>query len=334
MNLYRNFGQNEPVGYDKLSLYSSGGTTMKSKPLKASQQHWQSIIHQSVQSVSEQIARGDHPILEPHHFSRFHFLRQFKKHVGETPGAMVKRLRQEKGIYLLRRTKLRIIDIAFECGYASQEAFSKEFKRSLGLSPSQLRELPHWSGGLFSPLDIHYHPDGLQNQWMAWQMKGGTPLMMKIATLQPYCILTLRGDGTYWNMPKTWQKFMNIVQEGSIDTSIEGYLSVFHDHHASISEDQKRWDLGLIVSNAKVTIPDLAHGYLPGGLYAIYVHFGCCEEIGPAWEAWSAQWLLESPYEIDVNRPSLEWYQGNPHILEPQLHLTFLCDPIKKKKNE
>lgn len=55
----------------------------------------------------------------------------YKKLVGE--------VRMELAAELLRETDLKAIDIAFSCGYDDPAHFSRAFKRSFGISPSECR---------------------------------------------------------------------------------------------------------------------------------------------------------------------------------------------------
>ena len=261
----------------------------------------------------------------------FYYIRKFKAYAGEPPYAFQKRLRMERGVSLLRQTGLRICDVAAECGYESQEAFSKAFKKSFGLTPKQLRGLSTWSGGLFSPIHAHYIEDAEETDYLLLNGKGGITMTMKTITLDRYRVVALKGGRDYWGMPKTWHCFHEILSQADLHSKALSYLSIIHDHHRDIPMEDKRWDTGILVKEP-FPIPEGLDTYLlPGGLYAIYVHFGPCEEIGPAWEAWTKTWLTESPYRLDLMRPSLEWYQSAPPFLPPELHVTFLCDPIEKK---
>lgn len=74
------------------------------------------------------------------HLSRFHFERVFADYSGETPVARVRRLRLE-----LARRRIEagcagsMLDLAFDCGYGSAEAFSRAFSACHGLPPSRVR---------------------------------------------------------------------------------------------------------------------------------------------------------------------------------------------------
>lgn len=70
--------------------------------------------------------------------SRSTFAEAFTRLVGEPPLAYLTRLRMQRAVDLLRAGS-GITDVAAQVGYASDGAFSKAFKRALGVSPGAYR---------------------------------------------------------------------------------------------------------------------------------------------------------------------------------------------------
>lgn len=75
------------------------------------------------------------------HMSKPTFMRLFTKAAGESPGALLTRVRMQSACTLLARTQLSLTDIAARVGYQSQAAFSKKFSDSFGLAPGRFRRL-------------------------------------------------------------------------------------------------------------------------------------------------------------------------------------------------
>ncbi|HYG11968.1 MAG TPA: AraC family transcriptional regulator [Pyrinomonadaceae bacterium] len=71
--------------------------------------------------------------------SRFHFQRLFKAAVGVAPSRYHIDLRMSEARRLLRETKMSVIDVALEVGYANPSHFARLFRRETGLSPSDYR---------------------------------------------------------------------------------------------------------------------------------------------------------------------------------------------------
>lgn len=85
---------------------------------------------------------------------RTRFNTVFQKLTGSTPMEYLSNLRMERAKTLLRETEIKIIDIAFECGFGSSQYFANTFKQTTGMTPSEYRthcagltadELRKWS---------------------------------------------------------------------------------------------------------------------------------------------------------------------------------------------
>lgn len=93
------------------------------------------------------------------YLSRFHFDRLVTAALGEPPGAFRRRLLLERAAYRLTTTADSVIDVAFDTGYGSPEAFARAFGRAYGRAPSAYRDVtgPH---DLPAANGVHFHPPG------------------------------------------------------------------------------------------------------------------------------------------------------------------------------
>lgn len=71
--------------------------------------------------------------------SKVHYCRLFQQEIGITPWRYVLECRMRYASILLLTTQLRIKEIAFQCGFAGEFHFSREFKKITGLSPREYR---------------------------------------------------------------------------------------------------------------------------------------------------------------------------------------------------
>jgi len=69
------------------------------------------------------------------YFSKFHFIRLFKKIYGKTPHQYLTFVRIEKAIHLLR-TDISPSEVCYAIGFESLSSFGSLFKRIVGVSPS------------------------------------------------------------------------------------------------------------------------------------------------------------------------------------------------------
>ena len=73
------------------------------------------------------------------YFSEYHFHRIFRAVVGEPLKEHIRRLRLERAASDLKHTNNSIINIAFDAGYQTHEAFTRAFRAFFGCSPSGFR---------------------------------------------------------------------------------------------------------------------------------------------------------------------------------------------------
>jgi len=71
--------------------------------------------------------------------SRSGFYSRFTELVGQPPSQYLTAWRMRRATELMRQGSLSTIELAEQVGYASEEAFSRAFRRTLGLSPSAWR---------------------------------------------------------------------------------------------------------------------------------------------------------------------------------------------------
>jgi len=86
---------------------------------------------------AEPIAVGD--LSEASGLSRHHFSREFKRHVGQSPGDFVHKLRMELAMNLLQTEDLHVREIAERCGFASSSYFCRAFVKEFGVAPGKFK---------------------------------------------------------------------------------------------------------------------------------------------------------------------------------------------------
>lgn len=94
------------------------------------------------------------------YLSRFHFDRLVASALGEPPGAFRRRLLLERAAHRLTATTDPVIDVAFDAGYGSPEAFGRAFGRGYGMPPSGYRTRQCTSHDLAGASGVHFHPPG------------------------------------------------------------------------------------------------------------------------------------------------------------------------------
>ena len=93
------------------------------------------------------------------HLSRFHLARVVSAAGGESPERMRRRLLLERAAYRLLTCDEQVVDVAFEAGFGSHEAFTRAFSREYGTAPSRWRRHPTRTQ-IEGSSGVHFHPPG------------------------------------------------------------------------------------------------------------------------------------------------------------------------------
>ncbi|MBU8902766.1 MAG: AraC family transcriptional regulator [Victivallales bacterium] len=72
-------------------------------------------------------------------YSRYHFTRLFKEHMGSSPQYFMNELRIRMAVRLLQTEQLRIKEIAGRCGFEDVSYFCKIFRKFQKVSPNEFR---------------------------------------------------------------------------------------------------------------------------------------------------------------------------------------------------
>jgi len=71
--------------------------------------------------------------------SAYQFEQRIRKIFQITAGQLIQKTRMEAAVQRLRETNDPIATIALDCGYSDQSAFTRQFRQTIGLSPSDYR---------------------------------------------------------------------------------------------------------------------------------------------------------------------------------------------------
>jgi AraC family transcriptional regulator len=70
-----------------------------------------------------------------------HFAQAFSDHTRQSPHQFVLALRLDRATQLLQASKLKLVDVAHDCGFANQQHLSNAMRRHLGTTPGRYRRM-------------------------------------------------------------------------------------------------------------------------------------------------------------------------------------------------
>ena len=102
------------------------------------------MLERVMKFVEENISNSDVSVgdmAEAAAVSRSGLQRKLKQAMGVTPQDLLKEARIKQACRLLSETSKNISEIAYACGFSDPKYFSRSFKQSTGLSPTEYREI-------------------------------------------------------------------------------------------------------------------------------------------------------------------------------------------------
>ncbi len=220
--------------------------------------------------------------------SKYHFHRIFKALLGEQPLKYVKRRRLMHAAHDLLNTDRRIIDIAFDFGFGSHEAFIRTFKKRFSLTPSQFRKIKpaFFFEGIckMGPLDLR-----LSN--------GKAIPNPTVISRSAFSITGLKysGDDT-GAIGQLWKAFWEMNGSKNINMENHQYLGAcFHDidmRNNEVFDYYAGFEIG-----GSINIPKRFETInIPKSDFAVFKHRGCIDNIEMTYDHIYGNWLPRSEY--------------------------------------
>jgi AraC-like DNA-binding protein len=83
-----------------------------------------------------------HQLAQAAGYSQYHAARMFKELTGKTPFEYIRRLRLSQSALVLRDEKVRVLDVALDYVFDSNEGFTRAFFKEFGITPKEYSQKP------------------------------------------------------------------------------------------------------------------------------------------------------------------------------------------------
>lgn len=123
--------------------------------------------------LAEPISLAD--LAKEAHFSPWYCARIFKECTDLTPGDYIRRLKLSKSALRLRDEAIKVIDVAFDLGFASVDGYQRAFRREFGCNPKEYASHPI-PLSLFTPYGVKFRN--------LWKKERGTMEQVKSVFIQ------------------------------------------------------------------------------------------------------------------------------------------------------
>jgi len=262
-----------------------------------------------------------HEIAAASHYSTYHFSRIFKTLVGDTPKEYLRKRRLTVAAKRLLDEDLGILELAIDCQFDSQEAFTRAFKDLFNITPAQYRKQNDPFRLLykdqFSPHMLHF----LQNELSMEPQIITQPTMKLVGIASQYD----DADISLCHLWSAFQPYRDNIKNRMSDDSFGIY--------ESYEEDSSGVNFSYICCAAVESFDDIPEGMtareLPEQLYAKFIHKGPISNLDKTLKYIWGSWLPKSNFEYE-EKPDFELYHAGYNVMDAQSEIA-LHIPIKQK---
>ncbi|MBI9011624.1 MAG: AraC family transcriptional regulator [Clostridiales bacterium] len=163
--------------------------------------YYQSALSKTISFVEHNLCESFslEELTEINGFSKWHFSRVFHLFTGYSISEYIRGRRLSEAARELVETDNKIIDIAFDYQFSSQDAFTRSFTSSYGISPGRFRKLGQRKI-LINPLDVSK---------IIW-MQGGLEVKPEIIMIDDLKVMGLvyKGQNQNQEIGMLWQEFL------------------------------------------------------------------------------------------------------------------------------
>lgn len=241
-----------------------------------------------------------HDIAAASHYSTYHFSRVFKALVGDTPKEYLRKRRLTVAARQLLSGPISILDLALNCQFESQEAFTRAFKSLFNISPAQYRKVNDPFRLLykdqFSPHMLNY----LQTRISMEPEIIVQPATKLVGIAQQYSHADL-------DLVKLWSAFRPYRHKIPNQIGNAGF-GIYESYEEQGGEVRFVYLCSAAVASFEAIPDGMTARELPEQLYARFVHLGPLADLEQSLKYIWGSWLPKSGYEY-VEKPDFELYQ-------------------------
>lgn len=225
-------------------------------------------------------------------FSHFHFHRLFSAWAGMPVGRYIQLRRMKRAAYRLAfRPAEPLIEIAFDSGYESPEAFGRAFRKLAGETPARFRQAPDWDAWR-----THFEPLAtLGSRHMPFDPSRASVTIADAPTVR---VAALEHRGSPATIHDSIRRFIAWRREAGLPPPRSATYNILHDDPDAVPPAAFRMDLcaaidGPLAANAHGVVEKT----IEGGRVAVLRHVGTDDTLGDAIAWLYRQWLPASGEE-------------------------------------
>jgi len=255
-------------------------------------------------------------------FSPYHFHKIFSLTVGEGIKNYIRKRRLTEAAYELRDSDRRILDIALDYQFESQESFSRAFKKLFLINPGGYRDLTKfpkfYEKKKLTEEAIMHHAIGIE-------VKAG------IIKKDSFWVIGMEYKGSKEHrgeIPKLWESFDKRAHEIPNRDGTKISYGVCFATPSMLQKDEMSYLASVPVSNPKNIPEGMVAREVKGGEFVVVTHRGGISKISTTIDFIYGSWLPKSGFDPD-DRADLELYDERFKFNSDECEFDILV-PIKK----
>lgn len=256
------------------------------------------------------------------HLSKYHFHRQCSAFFGIPVMTLIKLLKLKRAAFQLAyRKELKVINIAYDSGYDSHEAFTRAFKKVFNATPSAFRQSPDWQ-----PWQQEYnHVITLRRKLMPEQ----NTFIVELVTIEQITIGVLQHKGDPRKLSKSIRQFIEWRKANKLSPDASRTFNLLYEDPNQIPAEQFRLDLACEVTRCIDHNNDnILFQVIPEGLCAKVRHIGSDDTIGDTINYLYQHWLESTDYQVRDFPLFLERVSFFPEVPEHKM-ITDVFLPLR-----
>lgn len=285
------------------------------------------MIQKGIEHIEAHLDAEMHPqeVAKAAGISQWHFQRIFKALTNETLKTYIRSRRLSEAMRKLLFSDMRILDIALDSGFESQESFTRAFKKMFDVTPNEFRKLGEKNR---FPNKILFDTEYLQHLDKNIQLE---PRIVRqnerlvVGMKTSFYGVDSEKNNLADKLPALWDEFVPRMDEIQHRSNNQAF---------GVIQTQKDTDLLEYYAACEVSVRDeilLPEGMvslkIPSTSYAIFTHKGKVKHINNTVNYIYSSWLLQSEYWHTYG-PDIEVYDDQ-FIPDSENSVMYYSIPVK-----
>lgn len=230
-------------------------------------------------------------IAEEAFFSEFYFHKLFHLLVGDSPGEYIKKRRLYEAALVLKESDAKIIDVAYEFGYQSPEAFSRAFSTHFGFSPIEVKnnqtKLIRYPKPALTLTNLNHIHKGVSME----------PEIIEKDEMK-FVGPVYYGENKHNEIPEFWGKHFGKVAALSTRKGSGCFGVCFHTSEY-VEKGLFHYMPAVEVENFNIIPIEAVGKTIPKHTYAVFTHNGNAEKLEETYKYIYGTWFPNKKYKIN-----------------------------------